>query len=176
MGTEDVPEKPMEVERIETNEKVERIETSEKVEVESKEEELETKEIARDSEVEVENLSLDKVLSDENTISTEETNNVNEREIPSENTDVALKENDIPVVMKETTEEKKEILNENIKKNDEKQQEPKPESINVKNTDENQTIDRELIAELVNLQRGWFDSNIRKQIKPTPKGWQLIHV
>ena len=192
--TEDVPEKPMEVERIETNEKVEgiennekveRIETSEKVEVESKEEELETKEIAHDdevvnteasSEVEVENLSLDKVLSDEKPISTEETNNVNEREIPSENTDVALKENDIPVVMKETTEEKKEILNENIKKNDEKQQEPKPESINVKNTDENQTIDRELIAELVNLQRGWFDSNIRKQIKPTPKGWQLIHV
>merc|ERR1712227_324670 len=92
--TEDVPEKPMEVERIETNEKVEgiennekveRIETSEKVEVESKEEELETKEIAHDdevvnteasSEVEVENLSLDKVLSDENTISTEETSNV----------------------------------------------------------------------------------------------------
>merc|ERR1712227_1088713 len=173
------------VEGIENNEKVERIETSEKVEVESKEEELETKEIAHDdevvnteasSEVEVENLSLDKVISDENTISTEETNNINEREIPSENTDVALKENDIPVVMKETTEEKREILNENIKKNDEKQQEPKPESIKVKNTDENQTIDRELIAELVNLQRGWFDSNIRKQIKPTPKGWQLIHV
>ena len=46
----------------------------------------------------------------------------------------------------------------------------------VSNVQENPKIDQELINELVNLQRGWFDSNIRKQIKPTPKGWQLIHV
>merc|ERR1712079_682267 len=34
-------------------------------------------------------------------------------------------------------------------------------------------INRELRVKLIG---GWFDSEIKKQIKPTPKGWQLIPV
>merc|ERR1712241_2731 len=34
-------------------------------------------------------------------------------------------------------------------------------------------INRELLVKLIG---GWFDSEIKKQIKPTPKGWQLIPV
>merc|ERR1712038_10111 len=34
-------------------------------------------------------------------------------------------------------------------------------------------INRELLVKLIG---GWFDSEIKKQINPTPKGWQLIPV
>lgn len=37
-------------------------------------------------------------------------------------------------------------------------------------------IDRELIEKLVSLHGGWQDAELKKNIKQTPKGWQLISV
>merc|ERR1712241_904171 len=43
----------------------------------------------------------------------------------------------------------------------------------IKDTINEDDINRELLVKLIG---GWFDSEIKKQIKPTPKGWQLIPV
>ena len=37
-------------------------------------------------------------------------------------------------------------------------------------------IDRELLEKLVSLHGGWHDAELKKNIKQTPKGWQLISV
>ena len=37
-------------------------------------------------------------------------------------------------------------------------------------------IDRELLETLVSLHGGWHDNELKKNIKQTPKGWQLISV
>ena len=37
-------------------------------------------------------------------------------------------------------------------------------------------IDRELLETLVSLHGGWHDAELKKNIKQTPKGWQLISV
>lgn len=37
-------------------------------------------------------------------------------------------------------------------------------------------IDRELLEKLVSLHGGWHDDELKKNIKQTPKGWQLISV
>ena len=49
---------------------------------------------------------------------------------------------------------------------------------NQEETNEKKTFPKvrnDLFKELV-LHGGWFDSNVRKQIKPIPKGWQFISV
>ena len=51
--------------------------------------------------------------------------------------------------------------------------EEKPEVKTNKDTTKNNI---ELLEKLVSLHGGWFDDDIRKKIKPIPKGWQLIPV
>ena len=49
---------------------------------------------------------------------------------------------------------------------------------NQEETNEKKTFSKvrnDLFKELV-LHGGWFDSDVRKQIKPIPKGWQFISV
>jgi len=35
---------------------------------------------------------------------------------------------------------------------------------------------KDLLVKLVTINGGWFDSDLRKKIKPIPKGWQLLTV
>ena len=35
---------------------------------------------------------------------------------------------------------------------------------------------QDLLVKLVTINGGWFDSDLRKKIKPIPKGWQLLTV
>ena len=59
----------------------------------------------------------------------------------------------------------------------EQKKEKKQKTENVGEEATNNAIDTELLVKLVNLHNsGWFDMDLRKQIKPTPKGWQLLQV
>ena len=70
-----------------------------------------------------------------------------------------------------------EVKAEDIKQESKKVEE-KPQ---VKVTEQKPTQDTtknniDLLEKLVSLHGGWFDDDIRKKIKPIPKGWQLIPV
>ena len=118
----------------------------------------------------------------------------NEETIPEK---VKVEQNEIvsddPVLEDEKTEEKegqdeKEIViesNEEVQDKNHKdevvekiQQEiqiEKTENVNVANEVPTK-IDRELLEKLVSLHGGWHDDELKKNIKQTPKGWQLISV
>ena len=60
---------------------------------------------------------------------------------------------------------------------------PKQREIQIEKTEDKKIedkvaakIDRELIEKLVSLHGGWQDAELKKNIKQTPKGWQLISV
>ena len=77
-------------------------------------------------------------------------------------------------IQKRVVEETKESVVEENRATDETNQQKtsdKQEEIKVSSD-----IDRELIEKLVSLHGGWHDAELKKNIKQTPKGWQLISV
>ena len=172
-NNEEVPEQNVDIENVEANENPVITNEAEMEEIAiaiENENEDKSSEITNVNEVEpMENTTADTSTESNDLVeSTQES--MKGTVILSESAEVEIQESNIPVEREDIKIEKKEVSKENINRNDAK---PPAE---VSNVQENPKIDQELINELVNLQRGWFDSNIRKQIKPTPKGWQLIHV
>ena len=58
-------------------------------------------------------------------------------------------------------------------------EEKKPSSMETKTKDEVEEAEQkvqDLLVKLVTINGGWFDSDLRKKIKPIPKGWQLLTV
>ena len=51
----------------------------------------------------------------------------------------------------------------------------KTEEVKEKESEAEQKV-QDLLVKLVTINGGWFDSDLRKKIKPIPKGWQLLTV
>ena len=67
----------------------------------------------------------------------------------------------------------------NVKNKDAKEEKKKvePKVTSEKEVNDVNDANAALLVKLVKMHNsGWFDSDVRKHIKPTPKGWQLLQV